>query len=191
PWGIAYIQNFWVSNNRNGTSSFFTPNGTPQALIINIPSVDSLTGGAPTGIVANTNDNDFIINGVSARFIFACEDGTLAAWVGGTQAVKVAVAPRANASYKGVALLNFQLYATDFYHNTIDIYDNGFKYVSSFTDGTIPPGYGPFGIQAIGNKLYITYARQNAAQTNDSAGVGIGYVDVCDAGGKNLKSFVS
>jgi len=74
----------------------------------------------------------------------------------------------ATAVYKGLALAaNGQghfLYATNFSHGTIDVFDSHFTPVTltgTFTDPCLPPGFAPFGIQNILGDLYITYAQQD------------------------------
>jgi uncharacterized protein (TIGR03118 family) len=95
--------------------------------------------------------------------------------------------------YKGLALAEMNgnnfLYATDFHNNKIDVFNTNFTKVAmpgAFTDPAIPAGFAPFGIQAIGSNLFVTYAMQDAAKHDDVAGTGLGMVDVYDTAG-NLK----
>ena len=54
----------------------------------------------------------------------------------------------------------------------------GFGVVHSFTDPTVPAGYGPFGIQNINDTLYRDLcAAKGWWRHDDSAGAGIGFVD--------------
>jgi uncharacterized protein (TIGR03118 family) len=102
------------------------------------------------------------------------------------------------AVYKGLALAamnggNF-LYATDFHNNKIDVFDSTFTKVTmpgAFTDPAIPAGFAPFGIQAIGSNLFVTYAMQDAAKHDDVAGAGRGMVDVYDTAGNLMQHFAS
>jgi uncharacterized protein (TIGR03118 family) len=97
PWGIAESTTspFWVSDNNAGVSTLYNTQGTPQALIVSIPTPADPLGnsGTPTGAVFNTTINTtspgFNIEGVDsnnkptmapARFIFATEDGTIVGW---------------------------------------------------------------------------------------------------------------
>jgi len=51
------------------------------------------------------------------------------------------------------------LYATDFANARVDAFDGGWAPVSMdgmFVDETIPAGYAPFGIQAIGDRIFVT-----------------------------------
>ena len=61
----------------------------------------------------------------------------------------------------------------------------------AFNDPAIPDGFAPFGIQAIGGNLYVTFAKQDADRHDDVAGKGLGYVDVFDPNGKLIDQFVS
>ena len=63
--------------------------------------------------------------------------------------------------------------------------------IGSFYDQNVPPGLAPFNIWNIGGKLYVAYARQDAAKKFDVAGVGNGYVSVFDSNGKLLQSLVA
>jgi uncharacterized protein (TIGR03118 family) len=55
--------------------------------------------------------------------------------------------------------------------------------LGAFSDPTIPAGYVPFGIQALGGNLYVSYAQQDAAKHVDVPGPGHGFVDVFTHGG--------
>ncbi|MFZ6649709.1 TIGR03118 family protein [Undibacterium sp. TJN25] len=197
-WGIAFNPTgfVWVANNGTSTSTLYDGNGLPQSLVVAVP-------GNPTGIVFNsTKDFKVTQNSVSgaAPFIFVGESGTVSGWSPGvnmTNAVGVVDAGAAGKVYKGLAIsaylgINY-IYATDFHNGTIDVYDGTFTKVSlpgGFRDATIPPGYAPFGIQAIASNIYVTYARQDAQAHDDVPGAGIGIVDVFDAGGNFIKQLV-
>jgi uncharacterized protein (TIGR03118 family) len=74
------------------------------------------------------------------------------------------------------------IYAADFAHNKVDIYDGNFKFVTSFTDTTLPRGFAPFNVQDINGTLYVTFAL-----TNGKAG---GYVDTFTEAGVLIKQLV-
>jgi uncharacterized protein (TIGR03118 family) len=89
------------------------------------------------------------------------------------------------AVYKGLATATSDsgtfLYAANFHDGRVDVFNSTFQPTSTpggFTDPTIPDGYAPFGIQAIHNLIYVTYAKQNALAHDDVAGPGHGFVDV-------------
>ena len=198
PWGMAFGPTgvLWVSDNHAGASTLYDTTGAKRALVVAIPSSGSATGGAPGGIVYNPT-SDFVIPGsTKALFIFAGEDGVISAWNAGSNATLVADRSANGAVYKGLALAanggaNF-LFATDFKQNGVDVFDATFHFVKSFTDSTVPAGYGPFGIQAIGGQLYVTFAKQLAPDNqDDEAGPGNGYVDVFNPDGTVAKRFAT
>jgi uncharacterized protein (TIGR03118 family) len=198
PWGIAFSSGgtLWVSDNGTHLSTLYNGTGGKLSLVVTIPRAGGSPGGKPTGQVFNST-TDFLINGgPKAAFIFAGEDGTISAWSSGTAAQIVADRSANDAVYKGLAMAtnggaNF-LYATNFKKNAIDVFDKTFKYVSSFTDTSIPSGYGPFGIHNINGQLWVTFAKQKAPDNeDDQAGAGNGFVDIFNPDGTRVKRFVS
>src|SRR5205807_501730 len=118
--------------------------------------------------------------------LFATEDGTIAGWnttVDPTHAILAVDNSAAGAVYKGLALgFNASgafLFATNFHAGRVDVFDSNFHPVQmpegAFKDSMIPAGYAPFGISAINGKLYVTFAKQNAAKHDDVAGAGHGF----------------
>jgi uncharacterized protein (TIGR03118 family) len=79
------------------------------------------------------------------------------------------------------------LYATDFRSGKVEVYDSSFKAVTlpagAFTDPKLPDGFAPFNVQVLNGKVYVTYAKQNAAKHDDVAGPGNGFVDVFNLDG--------
>jgi uncharacterized protein (TIGR03118 family) len=204
-WGIAFNPHgfVWVADNATSVATLYDGNGVPQSLVVSIP--DGSSGPAnPTGIVFNST-TDFVVSqggksGVGV-FIFSGEGGTITAWspsVNPTSAVVMYDDRTGGAVYKGLALANNGganfLYATDFHNNKIDVFDKNFAKVAmtgKFQDPTLPAGFAPFGIQAIGSKLFVTYAKQNAAAHDNLAGPGLGFVDVFDTAGNLMQHFAS
>jgi uncharacterized protein (TIGR03118 family) len=200
-WGLAFNASgsvLWVSNNGTGTSTLYnSTTGAKNALVVAIPKAGNAPGGLPTGQVFNPVATDFLLpSGAKASFIFSNEDGTIAGWSSGAAAVVAADRSSNGAVYKGLALAtnagaNF-LYATNFAKNSVDVFDNTFKYVSSFTDTSVPAGYAPFGIHTIGGQLWVTFAKQGAAgSADDVPGAGFGFVDVFNPNGTRVKRFAS
>ncbi|MFM0157572.1 TIGR03118 family protein [Paraburkholderia sediminicola] len=204
-WGIAFNPKgfVWVADNGTSVATLYDGNGVPQSLIVSMSN--GISGPAnPTGIVFN-GTTDFTVtqggkSGVGA-FIFSGEGGTITAWapaVAPTTAIVMFDDGSGGAVYKGLALAsngtaNF-LYATDFHNNKIDVFDKNFAKVAmpgKFQDATLPAGFAPFGIQAIGTKLFVTYAKQNAVAHDNLDGSGLGFVDVFDTAGNLLQHFAS
>lgn len=79
------------------------------------------------------------------------------------------------------------LYATNFRAGKIEAYDPNFTAINlpttAFNDPNLPNGYAPFDIQLLNGKLYVTYAKQNAAKHDDVAGPGNGFEDVFNPDG--------
>jgi uncharacterized protein (TIGR03118 family) len=215
PWGIVAgpTTPFWVSDNNAGVTTLYLGNGNKVFLnngTITIPHViiPGIGGnpGTPTGVVfARGAGFTLNANGTSGDsfFIFATEDGTIAAWspaVGFTSAVTTvdnSAVPSAQngAVYKGLALASAgganQLYATNFRAGTVDVFDTSFTRVTmpagAFSDAMIPGNYAPFGIAAVPQGLLVSYAQQNAAKHDDVAGQGHGFVDLYSTSGALLQ----
>src|ERR1017187_9313307 len=90
-WGMSFSPSgpWWVSDNGTGLSTLYNASGTPQELVVTIPSGNGVDPGAPTGQVYN-GTTDFKIVGTPAHFLFAGEDGTISGWYTGTTAQLVA-----------------------------------------------------------------------------------------------------
>ncbi|MHA4807103.1 TIGR03118 family protein [Flavitalea flava] len=202
PWGIAVAPSgpIWISDNGTGLSPVYSKTGATLRPPVVIPTPWDSVGGTPTGIVFNaTTDFAFWVNKVkmASRFIFATEDGTIAAWGGGNKATIVADQSKWNAVYKGLAMAsdgsaNF-LYAANFHAGTIDVFDKNFTKVptTGFHDPNLPWGFAPFNIRNIGGWLYVTYAKQNAEKHDDVAGAGNGFVNIFKPNGTWVKRFAS
>jgi uncharacterized protein (TIGR03118 family) len=95
-------------------------------------------------------------------FLFASEAGLVTGWNPGvpppsTQAQVGARVPQA--SFKGLAIATTPtgsfLYAADFHHGRIDVFDQGLDRVrlsGRFRDPRRPGGYGPFNIRQLGGR---------------------------------------
>lgn len=202
-WGIAFNPTavVWVANNGSGTSTLYDGAGNAVPLVVQVPGpVTSADPGKPTGIVFSGTPDFAVSQGGksgASRFIFATEQGTIAGWapnVDMTHAVTAVDNSAKSAIYKGLALsaggTGNLLYATDFHNSRIDVFDSKFQPVQvagPFSDPFLPPRFAPFGIQAIGGNLYVTYAKQDADGEDDVAGAGLGFVDVYDPNGFLLR----
>jgi uncharacterized protein (TIGR03118 family) len=157
---------------------------------------------------AATQTDAFVLqNGMPANFLFATEDGTISGWnpAAGTEsiiAVNESVDPAdgsealgLGAVYKGLAIAQTDdgpmLYAANFRHGTVDMFDKNFDQVKSFTDHNLPDGYAPFNVQVLGDKLFVTFALQDDVKHDDVAGPGNGFVDEFDLQGHLLHRVAS
>jgi len=192
-WGISRTGTspFWVSDNGTGVATLYRVNpttGVPSIapLIVSIPGLGNLTGQVAAGVAGSFNGD---------AFLFVSEDGTVSGWRGalGTLAETLVIGSPDNV-YKGSAFQNIlgngYLYAANFHTGKIDVYKgNGAapNLAGNFVDPGIPAGYAPFNVQDIGDKIYVTYALQNAAGDEDVSGPGHGFVSVFD----NQGNFIS
>jgi len=106
PWGIALNPNafVWVADNGTGVSTLYDGYADIDPLVVTIPTIDGPGTGVPTGITFN-GTTDFAIAGTPSHFLFATEDGVIAAWSSSTAAVKMyPPGTTATAVYKGVAI---------------------------------------------------------------------------------------
>jgi uncharacterized protein (TIGR03437 family) len=71
---------FWVSDHGSGLTTLYPATGVPSGTVVKIPGAGG-TVGKPTGQLQNSAGAAFTLtNGKSASFIFATEDGLIAAW---------------------------------------------------------------------------------------------------------------
>jgi len=192
-WGLAASPTgpWWTANEARGVSSLFAGDGNRQTLSVTVD-------GGPTGIVFN-GGKSFVVrdNGVSApaRFLYACEDGTIRGWSpvvphGWSNVAVVAVDEGAKgAIFRGLALATLddgsqRLYATDFHNDRVFVFDGRWRRIvkpGAFVDHSIPAWYSPFGIRVIGRHIFVTYASPAPVNGNDSPTGG--YVDEFDLDG--------
>jgi uncharacterized protein (TIGR03118 family) len=194
-WGLSAgpTTPWWAANNGTNTSTLYSGTGAKIALTVAVP-------GAPTGTVFNGSAADFVVseNGKSgaARFLFATEGGTILGWtpaVNGTTAIAGADRSGAGAVYKGLAIANDRLYATDFHNGRVDVFDASFKLIatSGFKNAKVEKGFAPFGIQALDGNIFVTYAKQDAAAKDDVPVPGKAYVDEFTPDGQLVASVVN
>lgn len=188
-WGIAASPTgpWWTSNEARGSSTLYSGAGRKQLLNVTVD-------GGPTGVVYNGGEG-FRVSAASAsdpaRFIYACEDGKLRAWTptvptGWSTSTEVVVDEASEAAvFRGVAIAENRIYATDFHNGRVDVYDSTWQRVrrtGAFEDPAIPSWYAPFGVQAVDGRLFVTYTWRAPVNGND-APTG-GYVDEYDLDGR-------
>jgi uncharacterized protein (TIGR03118 family) len=202
PWGMAAGPHtpLWIADNGADVATLYQDTVSALPLVVNIPD------GAPTGQVFNPTNGFVVKSGMSsgpAMFIFASENGDITGWnknvpppPPSTQAQPEVHTP--NAVYKGLAMASHggktYLYATDFHDNRIDVFDSNFAPATlsgNFTDPGLPAGFAPFGIQAFGSRLYVSYAMQDADAHDDVRGPGNGFVDVFTSSGHMVKRLIT
>jgi len=218
PWGLVAAPGlpFWIADNNSNLSTLYSGTGQNQtsevtgsnATGVAIPASAAGVPANPTGQVYN-GAGGFLIptsNGQeSALFIFDGEGGTITGWANDSGATAVTAYDDGvtngtdHAVYKGLALgtVNGEsfLYATDLHNNKVDVFDTNFtkppNMQGKFIDPTMSAGFVPFGITALSDQLYVTYAKQDAAMHDEVTGAGLGFVDVYDFSGNFVNRFAS
>ncbi len=194
-WGLAAgpTTPWWVNAADNDVSTLYDGKGAVLPLVVDV-------SGGPTGLVFNGSTNFVVSNGTASGpslFLFATEGGTINGWnpnvpppSPSTHSFVVADESGQGASYKGLAIASTaggdMLYAADFHNAKVDMFDGTFNLVSTastFVDPNMPDGYAPFGIQAIGDTIFVTYGKQDADAGDEVAGPGKGFVDAFDTSG--------
>src|SRR5438132_6806506 len=179
-WGLVAgpATPWWVADNGTSLSTLYRADGSIVPLVVQVPV-------HPTGAV-------FWAAGVRARFVFDTEAGQVRGWLPaqGNQTIVLADRSAVGAIYKGLALATSvagdRFYATDFHNGRIDVFDSSFNLVTragAFADPDLPSGYAPFGIQTIGSRVFVTYAKQGPDAVDEIHGQGKGFVDVYDTSG--------
>jgi uncharacterized protein (TIGR03118 family) len=86
-------------------------------------------------------------------------------------------------------------YAANFGKETIDVWDanlNLIQAAGAFADPAIPPGFAPFNVQGISDKvLLVTYARKDPNSNSDVPGIGNGFIAAFDYDGNLLSTLVA
>jgi uncharacterized protein (TIGR03118 family) len=206
-WGLAFgpTTPAWVADNGTGVSTLYRGATSMDPKPSRVPLVVSIPGGAPTGAVWNGGTGFTVHSGMAsgpALFLFSSEAGVISGWSpdvpapGSTAAQVAATVP--GAVFKGLAIADTKegprLYATDFHNGRVDVWNDMFAPAGkpgAFTDPNLPKGYAPFGIQTVGRRLVVTYAKQDADAMDDVHGPGLGFVDVYSTSGKLLHRLVS
>jgi uncharacterized protein (TIGR03118 family) len=203
-WGLSFgpTTPAWVAAADSGVSTLYSGdvNGTPA---VKLPLTVSIPGGSPTGTVYNGSDSFMVSAGGKsgpANFLFSSEAGKITAWSQSVPPLTKAqtVASVRGAIFKGLAIADAangpRIYATDFHHGRVDVWDGSFSRVhhkGAFRDEKLPNGFAPFGIETVRGNIVVTYAKQDAKAEDDVAGPGKGFVDTYDTNGKLLRRFAS
>jgi uncharacterized protein (TIGR03118 family) len=188
-WGLAASPTgpWWVANEARASSTLYDGDGRKQALNVRVI-------GGPTGVVYYGGRGFVVREGRAvgpARFIYACEDGTIRAWSPvvpdswSTEAVVAVDDGPTGAIFRGVTLARDRLYVADFHNARVLVYDSRWRPIvrrAAFVDPVLPVWYGPNGIQAVGDRIFVTYASRAPVNGND-APTG-GYVDEFDLDGR-------
>ena len=153
---------WWVADNGSNLSTLYTGAGVPVSLVVKV-------GDAPTGLVFSSTTGFNLPTGGLARFLFDSEAGVISGWNGGTNAQTFRDLSKTGAVFKGLAIASTgagpRLFATDFRHSK----DRRLRRLGHAAVGALlrvqrlpelPRNFAPFGIQAIGSRIYVTYAER-------------------------------
>jgi uncharacterized protein (TIGR03118 family) len=206
PWGLAFSPTgvAWISDERTGVSTVYPPGATGPAITVTIPPPAAAPAGTiarPTGIVFNPTSSDFL----GDAFIFATLDGTISGWAANFDVATSAVVrvdnsagfPTTNQIYTGLTIVPSSpplLLAANFSRGGIDVFDTSYAQQQppsgSWTDPSVPSGYSPFNVVAIGQTVYVLYAQPNSAEKTVGA-PGAGAVSVFSSSGALVKSLIA
>jgi len=201
-WGLVANPTaglFWVSDNHSGMVSVYPPAGGASVLDVHVPGPDGKdagSGSAPTGQVFNGTAADFM----GDKFILDTETGAIAGWQTQGKPFEIRVDKSADSGYKGLAIIkngaNQELVAANFHKGTVDVFDSSYAPKSNpgYADaGTpaLPTGFAPFNVAWLNDKVYISYAKQDAQKMDDVKGPGLGYVSEFNADGTFSKRLIS
>ena len=201
-FGIAWTSNgfAWVNSVGGHVSEIYNSEGIRQRAV-NIPASSSpadSNGGFPCGIVLSSGKGFNLRNGPSS-FLFTGFEGGLSGWnpASGNNAQFILHPP--GASFTGLAIgssagKNF-IYAANFGAKKINVWDTSFARIDMpFKDPTLPDDYSPYNIQAVGDSLFVMYAKLKTDEPGKGhgiAGAGLGYVSVFGSDGTFGRRFAS
>jgi uncharacterized protein (TIGR03118 family) len=176
---------WWVADNGADASTLYTSTGAKVPLTVGV-------AGGPTGIAFN-GSTAFPVAGSASFFDFVNEAGQVLAWHPGLASAQVVATGAPGAVYKGLTFASTadgpRLYAADFHNGHVDVFDGSWTRLGqpgAFVDPALPSGYAPFGIQAAGARIFVSYAKQDETASDEVAGQGLGFVDVYDTAGALL-----
>jgi uncharacterized protein (TIGR03118 family) len=211
PWGFAIDPgvSFIVANAVRGRVISLDAAGLRTAPPgFSIPNPAGTGPATPTGIVSDLHSffrtpNSFPPLQIST--IIATTDGGIYFWfvnADGTSLVQATLAvdkSRSGAVYTGLAILTPEccsefLAVANFHTGSVESFTSTFEPLApagSFTDPNLPAGFAPFGMQVVGNQVFITYAVQDAGKQNPVSGAGNGIVSVFDLAGNFVRRFAT
>ncbi len=200
PWGLAASAGspWWPVNQGSNTSTIVNASGAANATLARIVS--------PTGGVAGGGAGNFLVPpggaaNTASSFIFANMGGEIRGWRNGVtnNDALLGYASPDGAVYMGLAIATVggapRLYAADLKHNRVDMVSSTWQLLpAAFVDPNLPAGYAPYGIQTVGNRIIVTYARQpagNPTRYREIPGAGLGVVNAFDLEGRFLSRIAS
>jgi uncharacterized protein (TIGR03118 family) len=192
----------WVADNGTGVSTLYDPGSFGKiGLTVTIPGPGGSVS-APTGTVfTSTTGNSFRVSEAGKTghsvFLFDSEDGLITGWAPTVDFTNAVIAVDHSAQgdvFKGLTLQNNGaapfLYAADFAHDRVEVFNNQFHETGSFTDPSLPAGYAPFNVQSLNGVIYVAFALHGEGH-DEAHGAGLGYVDVFSTTGHKITTLIS
>ena len=205
PWAITFLpgQPFFVANSGSGSISSLNSSGMQSGAVAVTVSAGDMSRAMPTGIASDAS-GAFGPAGSPFQYLVVTQNGTIDEFSTPkgnvpAQATLVRDDSATGAVYTALALLHpnccspFAAVA-DFNDGTIHTFTNSFDLLdrpNAFQDPNLPAGYAPYGMQVIGNQVFVSYAVQDAAKHGPVSGAGNGVVDVFDTQGNFVRRFAT
>jgi len=125
-------------------------------------------------------------------FAFDTESGVISCWAPSLDSFNAITGYDGSAehsAYKGLAIdtTNKHLLTADFANNRVQIIDNTWTQIGTFTDKSLPKNFAPFNVQILNGKVYVAFAKRAKGSIDEVHGAGLGYIDVFDLSG-NLQT---
>jgi uncharacterized protein (TIGR03118 family) len=207
PRGIARFNGMlWIPGARSGDVVILDGDGVPSTG--DMPGVPrsgeihlerGISGVAVTG--AEADDPDFPIHSETAcnpaQLLFSSETGrifgvnTEVDTKDGFEAAVVIDRSKVGANFKGITVIHGTrgslILAADFRNARIDVFDEEFRLVKNvrFEVG-LPAGFAPHNVASLGDRVIVTFAKQDAKKENAVTGPGLGFVAMFDLEGRLL-----
>jgi uncharacterized protein (TIGR03118 family) len=190
-WGLSQAPGspLWVANNGTDTSTLYDKDTFAKVTQLTVSVPGGPTGTTFIGIMGAFNITEGPNTG-RTLFAFATEGGQILGWnptVTGTHTAVGVDESASGAVFKGLTLgmsgNSPRLYAADFAHGVVSIYDASYHKIGGFTDPDLPSDYTPFNVQNLNGQLYVTFAKREPGALDETAGQGLGFVDVFDTDG--------
>lgn len=211
PYGIVIQQKntssgepeLWVANKKSGLVTHYTASGQIMCQTnLLVPSADPTKSqyGSPTGIVYNYTSGFLITkNGITAKaqLIVSTDDGLICGWNQSVDPMNFIIVYNGNAlgnSYKGLAIFKNTLYATDFAHNNVNVFNNRFELQNNYPfNYPLVSNYeyifNCFGISVINDSIFVSYGvDENSSKIK---GPGFGIINQFDTNGFFIRRVVN